>query len=178
MRRTLGSGRQDRCVRKRLAISSTGIRFHDKKWIAQRPLEIQPHHESMDLGKWIQDANQSGSYRTLGTAPWGNVREGRQAAASWIDTSEDFLLFGGFGRNATGTPNGTLNDLRTQDPAANQWTMLLGSAEAPGWTAAYRNDCPGLRDPMQGPRARAKSGVPACPSWTVICACAYDQKVV
>ena len=74
--------------------------------------------------------NQVGSYGTLGTASAANIPGGRQAAASWIDPTGNLFVFGGFGLDVTGTPNGTLNDLWKYDPVANQWTWVSGSSAA------------------------------------------------
>src|SRR5437762_8298093 len=75
-------------------------------------------------------ANQNGAYGTQGTAAASNTPGGRQGAASWLDKSGKFWLFGGFGLDATGTPNGTLNDLWSFSTATGQWTWVAGSNAA------------------------------------------------
>jgi N-acetylneuraminic acid mutarotase len=74
---------------------------------------------------------QPGVYGTLGTPAPGNIPGGRQDATSWVDSSGNFWLFGGFGSDAIGTPGLTiLNDLWKYDVATNQWTWMSGSNNA------------------------------------------------
>jgi hypothetical protein len=53
---------------------------------------------------------QSGVYGTLGVAASTNIPGGRQNAVSWIDASGNLWLFGGDGKDSTGTST-RLNDL-------------------------------------------------------------------
>jgi hypothetical protein len=57
-------------------------------------------------------------YGPKGTPAAGNIPGGRSAAASWIDTSGHFWLFGGWGVDASGNFN-DLNDLWEYQPAAS-----------------------------------------------------------
>jgi Galactose oxidase, central domain len=75
-------------------------------------------------------ANQNGIYGTQGTAAAANAPGGRQSAASWTDKGGNFWLFGGFGLDATGTPNGTISDLWKLDFSTKQWTWVAGSNAA------------------------------------------------
>src|SRR5262249_49179571 len=75
-------------------------------------------------------ANQLGVYGTAGTAASTNVPGGRQEAAGWVDTAGNLWLFGGEGEDASGTPNGILNDLWMYNIASNQWTFVQGSTTA------------------------------------------------
>jgi Galactose oxidase, central domain len=80
-------------------------------------------------GKWTfvsgsTTANQSGVYGTEGTAAPGNVPGGRQASVSWIDTSNNFWMFGGYDTDASGHQQ-DLNDL--WEYSAGQWTWVSGS---------------------------------------------------
>src|ERR1700756_5871862 len=62
---------------------------------------------------WMSGANiagQSGVYGTQGTASASNVPGARHIGVSWIDKSGNFWLFGGDGRDSTGS-FGHLNDL-------------------------------------------------------------------
>jgi hypothetical protein len=80
---------------------------------------------------WVtgsKTVNQNGSYGTMGTP--GGTPGGRQGAISWKDASGNLWLFGGFGLDATGTPNGTLNDLWKFNPGTTQWTWIAGSNAA------------------------------------------------
>jgi N-acetylneuraminic acid mutarotase len=68
---------------------------------------------------WISGGNahnSAGVYGTLGTAAAGNVPGARQAANSWIDSSGNLLLFGGYGYGSTGDL-GYLNDLWQYNPS-------------------------------------------------------------
>ncbi|MFZ0334940.1 MAG: kelch repeat-containing protein [Candidatus Acidiferrales bacterium] len=80
-------------------------------------------------GEWIwvsgsDLANQDGDYGTMGTASASNAPGGRDSAASWTDKSGNFWLFGGFGLDAEGTPNGTLNDLWEFNFSTKQWIWI------------------------------------------------------
>ena len=74
--------------------------------------------------------NQNSAYGTQGTPAAANAPGGRQSAASWKDKSANFWLFGGFGLDATGTPNGTVNDLWQFNTTTKQWTWVAGSNAA------------------------------------------------
>jgi len=74
------------------------------------------------------DCGQPGVYGTLGTAAPGNVPGGRAIAASWIDNSGNFWVFGGYGFGAAYTgPDGELNDLWMYNPTTNEWTWMAGN---------------------------------------------------
>jgi N-acetylneuraminic acid mutarotase len=66
----------------------------------------------------------SGVYGTQGIAAPGNVPGARYNASSWIDSTGNLWLFGGFGWDSTGTP-GNLNDLWKY--SAGEWTWIAGS---------------------------------------------------
>jgi hypothetical protein len=74
--------------------------------------------------------NQNGVYGTRGTAATSNMPGGRQAAIGWTDSSGNLWLFGGEGEDASGTPNGILNDLWEYNIAANEWTFVTGASAA------------------------------------------------
>jgi N-acetylneuraminic acid mutarotase len=74
------------------------------------------------------DCGLFGVYGTLGTAAPGNLPGGRATAASWMDNSGNFWLFGGYGFGAAGTgPDGELNDLWMYNPTTNEWTWMAGN---------------------------------------------------
>ena len=81
-------------------------------------------------GGTTNQVNQNGIYGTQGTAAATNMPGGRQEAAGWVDASGNLWLFGGEGEDATGTPNGILNDLWVYNVAGNQWTWVAGSNAA------------------------------------------------
>jgi N-acetylneuraminic acid mutarotase len=69
-----------------------------------------------------------GEYGTLGTPAPTNLPGGRSGSASWIDSSGDLWLFGGYGYDSTGVL-GELNDLWRYDPPTNRWTWMGGSSQ-------------------------------------------------
>ena len=76
---------------------------------------------------WVSGAkaiDQAGVYGTQGTASPSNMPGSRQFAASWIDGSGHFWLFGGSGIDSTGAQN-ALNDLWKFD--GTNWTWVSGS---------------------------------------------------
>jgi hypothetical protein len=91
---------------------------------------------------WLSGSNttpidcgaQPGLYGTLGTPAAGNVPGGREGAASWIDGSGNFWLFGGSTVFGDGYGN-YLNDLWRFDPISRQWTWMSGSS-------TYDTNCP------------------------------------
>jgi len=110
-------------------------------------------------GKWVFVSapvpgssliSQNGVYGTKGTAAAGNTPGGRQTASGWVDASGNLWLFGGEGLDATGTPNGLLNDLWEYNITNNQWTYVGGS------TAANQDGSYGLQ-PLIGPASTASA---------------------
>ncbi len=69
--------------------------------------------------------NQAGVYGTLRVADAANRPGARSASVSWMDTSGDFWLFGGSGRDSSGN-NGRLNDLWRWN--GTQWSWMSGSS--------------------------------------------------
>ena len=80
----------------------------------------------MDLGQWRQTWTMSaGLYGTQGTASASNVPGARYSASSWIDSSGNLWLFGGYGYDSTGSV-GRLNDLWQYSPSTKEWTWVGG----------------------------------------------------
>jgi len=79
---------------------------------------------------WISGANstnQVSTYGTLGVAAPTNVPGARYSGgATWVDSSGNLWLFGGFGFNAS--TSGYLNDLWQYSPSSGQWTWVGGSS--------------------------------------------------
>lgn len=72
-----------------------------------------------------------GTYGTLGTPSAGNIPGGRYSAVSWVDTSGNFWLSGGFGPGSSSSTSGyvgDLNDLWEFNPSTNEWTWMSGSS--------------------------------------------------
>ena len=68
---------------------------------------------------WVSGFNiygQAGSYGTKGSAAMGNVPGARVESVSWIDSSGNLWLFGGFGYDSAGNVADYLNDLWRYQP--------------------------------------------------------------
>jgi N-acetylneuraminic acid mutarotase len=77
---------------------------------------------------WISGGiadNAAGVYGTQGTPAAGNVPGSRYAASSWIDSTGNLWLFGGYGYDSTGLA-GSLNDLWRYNPSTGLWTWISG----------------------------------------------------
>lgn len=85
-------------------------------------------------GQWAwvggsDQANQAGTYGTMGTAAANNIPGAREQAFAWTDTGGNFWLFGGNGYDSTGS-YGFLNDLWEYSTTTKQWTWVGGSSTA------------------------------------------------
>ena len=79
---------------------------------------------------WVSGPNTPsglGVYGTPGSSAATNVPGSRLAAASWIDASGNFWLFGGEGVIDPQT-SGLFNDLWMFSPGTGQWTWVSGSS--------------------------------------------------
>jgi Kelch motif len=108
-----------------------------------------------DYGQWIWEAglntvNAAGVYGTQDTASASNAPGARYSASSWIDSSGNLWLFGGYGNDSTGSV-GNLNDLWRYNPTSADWTWLSGgitdnASGVYGTTgSAATSDVPGAR---------------------------------
>jgi N-acetylneuraminic acid mutarotase len=82
-----------------------------------------------DEWTWVSGGstiNQGPIYGTKGTAAPTNVPGARERAVSWIDSSGNLWLFGGYGGDSAGTTD-LLNDLWKYDPTTLEWTWVSGS---------------------------------------------------
>jgi len=102
---------------------------------------------------WVSGSNmvdQIGSYGTQGVAATGNVPGARNSSVSWIDSSGNLWLFGGFGLDSTGLTGCDLNDLWKYN--GTNWTWMGGSiygGEAGSYGTkgvAAAGNVPGARD--------------------------------
>jgi len=79
---------------------------------------------------WVSGSNTTdgvGNWGTQGVAAASNVPGGRSEAVSWIDSSDNLWLFGGFGIDSTGA-GVFLDDLWEFDAKSRQWTWVSGSS--------------------------------------------------
>lgn len=96
--------------------------------------DLWKYSPSTGLWTWVSGGNgdnASGVYGTQATAAAGNVPGGRNSVASWIDSSGNLWLFGGYGYDSTGSV-GKLNDLWKYSPSSGQWTWVDGEDAANG----------------------------------------------
>ena len=87
---------------------------------------------------WISGSDTGdpyGTYGTLGTAATSNYPGGRYAAVTWIDSSGDLWLFGGYGRDSANS-RGWLNDLWRFRPTTAAWAWESGGDNV-GQKGAY-----------------------------------------
>ncbi len=68
--------------------------------------------------------NQAASYGTMGITASTNIPGGRRGGITWVDSTGNLWLFGGYGVGASGS--GFLNDLWKYDIATNNWTWVSG----------------------------------------------------
>ena len=105
---------------------------------------------------WVSGPNTPtglGVYGTLGSSAAANVPSSRVAAASWIDASGNFWLFGGEGVSNPQT-SGLFNDLWMFSPGTGQWTWVSGSSS--GDVAGVYGTL-GIAAPTNAPGGRASS---------------------
>jgi N-acetylneuraminic acid mutarotase len=110
--------------------------------------------------EWVSGPNtndSSGVYGTQGAASTSNMPGARFEAISWIDSSGNLWLFGGYGRDSANTL-GELNDLWKFNPTDGTWEWVSGSNIA---TASGVYGTPGLAAAGNTPGARASAV-----SWT------------
>jgi N-acetylneuraminic acid mutarotase len=106
---------------------------------------------------WISGSNtvagqqngQLGTYGTLLVSAAGDVPEAREEAASWVDNSGNFWIFGGYAQDDSvfnGCIDGLVNDLWKFTPSTSQWTWMGGAN-----SAIVPNNCePGATPPPGG----------------------------
>jgi N-acetylneuraminic acid mutarotase len=99
-------------------------------------------------------------YGTQGVASASNTPGGRDSAVSWIDSSGNLWLFGGFDYDG-GTTNQILNDLWEFSPTTKEWAWVGGSetGEAKGTYGTL-----GTASASNVPGARGSQGIAV--TWT------------
>ena len=109
---------------------------------------------------WISGgdvADAKGVYGTQGVVSAGDVPGGRQAANSWIDSSGNLWLFGGYGDDSSGNV-GALNDLWQYKPSTNEWASVSGGNIANG-SGTYGTQAIGSAGDGPGARQAASSWI-------------------
>jgi hypothetical protein len=78
---------------------------------------------------WLKGPNtidDQGSSGTKGVTAASNNPSARDGGITWMDTSGNLWLFGGFGFPLSGTGLGALNDLWKYNTNTNEWTWISG----------------------------------------------------
>jgi N-acetylneuraminic acid mutarotase len=89
------------------------------------------------------DCGQTGVYGTLGVPAAGNMPGSRESTSTWIDSSGNLWLFGGYGNATIDYVGGDLNELWEFNPSTNLWAWMGGSSTLPnpniseGWPGVY-----------------------------------------
>ncbi len=81
---------------------------------------------------WINGGsgdNATGVYGIQATAAASNVPGARYAGSSWVDSTGNLWLFGGYGYDSTGSA-GKLNDLWEYSASSKQWIWVSGESTA------------------------------------------------
>ena len=131
-------------------------------------------------GQWTwvcgsDTVEQLGSYGTLGTPGDTNVPGTRVNATGWIDSSDNFWLFGGGGMGSA--DKGLLNDLWKFDPAAGsngQWTWVSGST-AIDQSGVYGTQGSGSAWNVPGSRRYSQSWIDSADTLWLFGGFAYDS---
>jgi N-acetylneuraminic acid mutarotase len=131
---------------------------------------------SPSSGQWTwlageDGANASGVYGTLGTAAAGDMPGARQAANSWIDSSGNLWLFGGYGYDSIGGV-GNLNDLWRYGPSSGQWTWVGGGNSVSG---VYGTEGIGAVSSLPGPRYGSSSWIDSSGNMWLFGGYGYDS---
>jgi hypothetical protein len=100
--------------------------------------------------EWISGSKTQGQSPTYGTgtAAPGNVPGARYGSVSWIDSSNNFWVFGGLGIGlvSSAPTYGELNDLWEYFPATQEWAWI-GGVQAPGAASIYPTQTGGQGTP-------------------------------
>jgi len=110
------------------------------------------------LWSWVGGGNADnavGVYGTQGTAAASNVPGAREAANSWVDSSGNLWLFGGYGYDSAATL-GYLNDLWLYSPSSGQWSWVAGEDVANG-SGVYGTQATASAGSVPGARQAANS---------------------
>jgi N-acetylneuraminic acid mutarotase len=114
-------------------------------------IKVECGHNEWAWMSGSQTINQMGTYGTLGTPAAANTPSGRQFAATWVDSSGDFWLFGGYGKDSNGALL-PINDLWKF--SAGEWTWIAGPTVG-GQSGNYGS--PGVATPNGTPGARSEA---------------------
>jgi N-acetylneuraminic acid mutarotase len=133
---------------------------------------------SPSSGQWTwvnggNGTNASGVYGTEGTAAASNVAGARYSASSWIDSSGNLWVFGGYGYDSTGDL-GKLNDLWEYSPSSGQWTWV-GGEDAANASAIYGTLGTAATTNLPGARQGASSWIDSSGNLWLFGGVGYDS---
>ncbi|MDK2972710.1 MAG: hypothetical protein PWP23_2465 [Candidatus Sumerlaeota bacterium] len=97
--------------------------------------EYDPETDNWTWRKGAAERYQTGIYGTIGVPDSANTPGARNNGVSWIDPTGSLWLFGGYGKDETGSWE-WFNDLWRYNPATGNWTWMKG-AQTVGQSAVY-----------------------------------------
>jgi len=106
---------------------------------------------------WVSGSAATGQQGSYGGVPGIDFPGARWGAASWVDNTGVFWLFGGYGKDAVGN-TGYLNDLWKYDTGTNEWTgVVSGSFSSVDEAGDYGNKA--IASAMNVPGGRQGSSI-------------------
>jgi N-acetylneuraminic acid mutarotase len=106
-----------------------GAYGYDSTGTLGRLNDLWMYSPSSGMWTWVSGSNTVnaiGVYGTQGVAAAANVPGARSAGGTWIDSSGNLWMFGGYGYDSTGA-TGYLNDLWEYSPSSGMWIWVGGS---------------------------------------------------
>jgi N-acetylneuraminic acid mutarotase len=138
--------------------------------------DLWRYSPSSGLWTWVSGGsgdNTAGVYGALGIAAAGNLPGTRQAANSWIDSSGNLWLYGGYGYDSTGAA-GYLNDLWQYSPSAGLWTWVSGGNVANA-SGVYGTEGTAAAASVPGARQAANAWADSSGNFWVFGGAGYDS---
>ena len=122
---------------------------------------------------------QAGLYGTQGVAGANNTPGGRSVQASWVDSNNNYWIFGGIGCDSAGI-TGNLNDLWEFSPATKMWTWISGSTivgvTSGGPTGVYGSQGIAAATNVPGGRIPAANWIDSSGNFWIFGGQAFDSK--
>lgn len=116
--------------------------------------DLWKYNPQLNEWTWIKSGSWMGVYGIPGVPSASNFPGRRWRACSWVDSTGNFWLFGGWGVNST--QQAVLNDMWKYNPVTGQWTWMKGSSSgnsAPGYVYGTK----GVASPANTPGIRFNS---------------------
>jgi N-acetylneuraminic acid mutarotase len=138
--------------------------------------DLWRYSPSTGLWTWVSGSsgeNASGVYGIQGTAAAGDFPGGRNSTSSWIDSSGNLWLFGGYGYDSNGSV-GKLNDLWQYSQSTALWTWVSGEDAANG-TGVYGTLGTSATGQLPGARQSASSWIDSSGNMWLFGGVGYDS---